>query len=93
MPPFRVRISKFVNPVLTEYTVGQNQTMRFPVYGAVVMWEGPISGHFDGFSVQLSPPDGIVRLPITLQGNLLFIFRGKSEQLSLLNNRNVIRKS
>ena len=66
LPPYNILISKFVNPVLTEYLVGGNRTMLFPVYGAVVMWGGPDSGYFDGFHIQLTPPDGIVRLPITL---------------------------
>ena len=33
------------------------------------MWEGPDIGFFDGFEVTVSPPDGVVRLPILLKGN------------------------
>jgi len=40
----------------------------YAVYGAVVMWSGPDIGYYDGYKVSVSPPDGIVRLPIELKG-------------------------
>ncbi|XP_076813407.1 uncharacterized protein LOC143459966 [Clavelina lepadiformis] len=67
MPPFNVRISKFVNPILNEYAVEGNKTMKFPVYGSVVLWEGPDTGYHDGFDVVVNPPHGKVKLPILLK--------------------------
>ena len=55
-----------MNPVLTEYLVGKNLTLLYPVYGVILMWEGPDSGHFDGFHVEVTPPDGVINPPITL---------------------------
>lgn len=54
---------------MNEYETGANQTLFAAVYGAVVWWNGPEVGRFDGFHVRVSPADGQIRLPIQLQGN------------------------
>ena len=64
--PSSVRVSKFVNPIMNQYQTDTNRTMMYAVYGAVVMWEGPDVGRYDGYKVTVSPPDGMVRLPIEL---------------------------
>ena len=62
--PHNPRVSEFVNPVMNAYEAGRNRTLRYAVYGAIMMWEGPEIGYFDGFHVTISPPDGMIRHPI-----------------------------
>nr|XP_026690446.1 uncharacterized protein LOC113474268 [Ciona intestinalis] len=61
MPPYRVRLSKFANRALSAHSFGTGRLMMFPVYGAVVYWDGPDSGHFDGYELTVNPPHGVVR--------------------------------
>jgi len=68
MPPYQIRLSNFIHPVLKAYQMGHGRTMMYPIYGGVVMWDGPDSGLFDDFNVKVDPPHGMVRTPIVRQG-------------------------